>query len=114
MGHLHGKQFDEQGWVLLHLSLELLAGQVPRLLSHNLHHHLLNTHVTVLRKSISHETEKFCCVKHVLSACVFMCTCFSSQGDQLASDGDCGHQVQPASASSCEKRARVESTLWTI
>ena len=39
----------------------------------------------------------------------------TTQGDQLARDGDCDHQVQPASASSCEKPVgRVEIPLSMI
>ena len=40
---LHGKEFHQQGWVLLHLAVEFRAGQVPSLLCHNLHHHLLSS-----------------------------------------------------------------------
>ena len=40
---LHGEQFKQQGWVLLHLAVELLAGQVPCLLPNNLQQHLLKT-----------------------------------------------------------------------
>ena len=38
---LHGEQLKQQGWVLLHLAVELLAGQVPCLLPNNLQQHLL-------------------------------------------------------------------------
>ena len=42
---LHGKQFKQHGWVLLHLAVELWASQVPCLLCHNLQHHLLQKRI---------------------------------------------------------------------
>ena len=39
--HLQGEKLDEQAWALFDLVVELRASQVPRLLSKNLHHHLL-------------------------------------------------------------------------